>query len=174
MKTLAHEGKCEMLYFDESGFSPNPPLQYGWSLVGQTRCVEPQSHKQRINVLGALRHSGELIWRAQQKSTVRDDVIAFFDCLADLPHKVPRLVVLDNAAIHKGQVMEKKRRQWARKGLYLYYLPAYSPELNRIEILWKQAKHFWRRAIAFTGQALLDEIESLMKGFGKEFTINFA
>lgn len=174
MKALAHEGKCEMLFFDESGFSPNPPLQYGWSLVGQTRCVEPQSHKQRINVLGALRHSGELIWRAQQKSTVRDDVIAFFDSLADLPHKVPRLVVLDNAAIHKGQVMEKKRRQWAKKGLYLYYLPAYSPELNRIEILWKQAKHFWRRAIALTGQELLDEIESLMKGFGREFTINFA
>lgn len=174
MKTLAHKGKYEMLHFDESSFIPNPPLQYGWSLVGQTRRVEPQLHKQRINVLGALRHSGELIWRVQQKSKVRDDVILLFDCLSDLPHKVPRLVVLDNSATHKGQVMEKKRRQWARKGLYLYYLPAYSPELNRIEILWKQAKHFWRRAIAFTGQALLDEIESLMRGLGKEFTINFA
>ena len=87
---------------------------------------------------------------------------------------MPRLVVLDNAAIHKGDAMERKRRQWAKKGLYLYYLPAYSPELNRIEILWKQAKHFWRRAVGLTGKALVDEIESLMKGFGKEFTINFA
>ena len=29
----------------------------------------------------------------------------------------------------------------ARAGIYLYYLPAYSPELNRIEPVFKQAKH---------------------------------
>jgi hypothetical protein len=47
-------------------------------------------------------------------------------------------------------------------GLYLYYLPPYSPELNRIEILWKHAKHFWRRFVARNGVDLLDEIQSLM------------
>ena len=45
--------------------------------------------------------------------------MAFFDTVADLPHKVPRLVILDNAAIHKGNAMQRKRRQWAKKGLYL-------------------------------------------------------
>lgn len=174
MNALAREGTCELLYFDESGFSPNPPVQYGWAKIGQTRCVTPEPHRQRINVLGALRATGGLIWRALQKSTVRDDVIAFFDQLAEQPHTAPRIVVLDNAAIHKGDAMEKKRRQWAKKRLYLYYLPAYSPELNCIEILWKQAKHFWRRSVSLTGDALLNEIESLMKGFGTEFTINFA
>jgi transposase len=109
--------------------------------------IEPQPHRQRVNVLGALRHNGELIWRAQQTSTVRDDVIAFFDSVADLLLKVPRLVVIDNAAIHKGDAIERKRSQWAKKGLYLNYLPAHSPEVNRIEILWKQAKYFWRHGI---------------------------
>jgi transposase len=56
----------------------------------------------------------------------------------------------------------------------LYYLPPYSPELNRIEILWKHAKYFWRRFVAVNGADLLNEIQSLMKGFGTEFTINFA
>ncbi|WP_422646233.1 transposase, partial [Xenorhabdus nematophila] len=28
---------------------------------------------------------------------------------------------------------------------FLLYLPAYSPELNLIEIVWKQAKYHWRR-----------------------------
>ena len=46
-----------------------------------------------------------------------------------------RIVVLDNAAIHKGEPMRERRRQWGLQGLYLYYLPPYSPELNRIEIL---------------------------------------
>lgn len=125
-------------------------------------------------MLGALRHDGELLWKTQQRPTVRDDVIAFFDGVAALPHTVPRIVLLDNAAIHKGDIMEAKRWQWAARGLHLYYLPPYSPELNRIEILWKQAKYFWRRFTSLKGSDLLNEIQSLMKGFGTAFTINFA
>ena len=170
---LDREQQCELLYFDESGFSPNPPVQYGWTRIGLTRSVEPQAHRQRVNVLGALRHNGQLIWSTQQCPTKRDDVIAFFDQIAAQPHSVPRIVLLDNAAIHKGDAMEKKRRQWAKRGLHLYYLPPYSPELNRIEILWKHAKYFWRRFVALQGADLVAEIQSLMKGLGSEFTINF-
>jgi len=60
-----------------------------------------------------------------------------------------------------------------RHNLCLYYLPPYSPELNRIEILWKHAKYFWRRFASFNGPDLLADIQSLMKGFGSEFTVNF-
>jgi len=59
---LDHEQRCELPYFDESGSSPNSPVQYGWGRIGQTRAVEPLAHRQRVNVLGALRHDGELIW----------------------------------------------------------------------------------------------------------------
>ena len=173
MDQLARAGQCELLFFDESGFSPNPPLQSGWTPIGQTRSVEPLSHGERVNVLGALRHDGKLIWKTQQRPTVRDDVIGFFDELAAQAHAVPRIVVLDNASFHKGKPMEKRRRKWMAQGLFLYCLPPYSPELNRIEILWKQAKYFWRRYISLKGQELVDEIESLMKGFGTAFTINF-
>ena len=162
------------MYYDESGFSSNPPIQYSWSRAGKARSVEPQSHRQRVNVLGALRQNGKLVWRAQERPTVRDDVIAFFDELSQAPHSAPRIVIIDNAAIHKGTVMESKRRQWADDGLYLYYLPPYSPELNKIEILWKQAKYFWRRLMTLKGADLLGEVNSIMNRFGTEFTINFA
>ena len=171
---LDQQGQCELMYFDESGFSPNPPLQYSWTPVGQTRQVAPQSHRQRVNILGALRQGGQLVWRTVCGSTKREDVVAFFDEMAEQPHAAPRIVVLDNAAIHKGEVMEEKRTAWANKGLHLFYLPPYSPELNRIEILWKQAKYHWRRLVSLNGTVLLDEIASLMRGFGTAFTINFA
>jgi hypothetical protein len=86
---LDHEQRCELLYFDESGFSPNPPVQYGWGKIGQTRAVEPLAHRQRVNVLGALRHDGQLTWTTQQRPTTRDDVIAFFDQIALQSHSVP-------------------------------------------------------------------------------------
>ena len=59
------------------------------------------------------------------------------------------------------------------QGLFLHYLPPYSPELNRIEILWKQAKYFWCRFAGLKGNELVNEVESLMKGFGTAFTIDF-
>lgn len=174
LRQLAVAGQCELLCFDEAGFSPNPPVQYSWSRIGQTHCVQLQSHKQRVNVLGALRHDGKLIWNSQQRTTVRDDVIAFFDRLSEQPHSVPCIVLLDNAKIHKGEEMENKRLEWASRNLYLYYLPTYSPELNQIEILWKQAKYFWRQFVSLKGIDLLNEVNSIMNRFGTDFTIKFA
>ena len=69
------------------------------------RSVEPQAHRPWVNVLGALRKDGKLVWCTQQRPTVRTDVIAFLDCLSKAPHSSPRIVVIDTAAIHKGEAM---------------------------------------------------------------------
>jgi hypothetical protein len=45
--------------------------------------------------------------------------------------------------------------------------------LNAIEILWKQAKYFWRRFLTLSGMALHDEVDALMPGFGTDYTITF-
>jgi transposase len=165
LQGMAKMGQCSLLYFDESGFSPNPPVQ--------TRCAEAGVHRQRVNVLGALDQDGRLNWKIKEQHTVRDDVIAFFDGIAEQPRTVPCIVLLDNANIHHGEAMEQKRSQWQQRDLYLYYLPPYSPELNRIEILWKQPKYFWRKFVRLTAGALVDEVNSLMTNYGTEFTINF-
>ncbi len=70
--------------------------------------------------------------------------------------------------------MRDRCRQWQQQGLYLYYLPPYSPELNRIEILWKQAKYFWRSLRYLVGDSLGDEVRYIMKNYRKAFTVNFA
>jgi transposase len=38
-------------------------------------------------------------------------------------------------------VVQAARPALTRRGIYLYYLPAYSPKLNAIEPLFKQIKH---------------------------------
>ena len=127
-------------------------MQYGWGKVGQTRALEPLAHRQRVNVLGALRHNVHLTWATQQRPTTREDVIAFVDQIAAQPHEVPRIVLIDNAGIHMGAPIDKKRRQWTKQDLYLYYLPPYSPELNRIEILRKHTEHFGAASLQRAGQ----------------------
>ena len=54
---------------------------------------------------------------------------------------MPRVVVLDNAGIHTSKLVKAARPGLATLGIDLYSLPAYSPELNRIEPVFKQVKH---------------------------------
>jgi transposase len=69
--------------------------------------------------------------------------------------------------------VRRNTQQWEQQGLYLYYLPPYSPELNHIEILWKQAKYFWRSFRYLVGDGLRDEVRYIMENYGKAFTVNF-
>lgn len=172
LKQQAQAGELVLCFFDESGFSPNPPMQSGWTPIGQTRSCCPGAHNQRINVLGCLEKDGPLIWEAIAHSVTSEDVAAFFERYASALAK-KTVVILDNAGIHRSALIQEKRLEWERQGLYFQYLPAYSPELNAIEILWKQAKYFWRRFLVLSDRELLNEVESVMKGFGTRYTINF-
>ena len=40
------------------------------------------------------------------------------------------VVVLDNARVHKSQPMQERRAFWEQRGLFLFYLPPYSPHLK--------------------------------------------
>lgn len=52
------------------------------------------------------------------------------------------VIVLDNAAFHRGTAVREKQAEWEAQGLYLRYLPPYAPCLNLIESVWKQRKGF--------------------------------
>ena len=55
-------------------------------------------------------------------------------------------VVLDNASIHKAKIIGEQIPFWQERGLYLFYLPPYSPHLNIAETLWRHLKGGWLRA----------------------------
>jgi transposase len=55
-----------------------------------------------------------------------------------------------NASIHHAIDLEVHGRWLREHRMQLFYLPSYSPELNVIEILWKRAKHHWRRFVTWT------------------------
>lgn len=53
----------------------------------------------------------------------------------------PCVVVLDNAGIHVSREVHRALPRLARRGLTLFYLPAYSPELNDVEAVFQVLKH---------------------------------
>ena len=70
----------------------------------------------------------------------------------------PRIVVLDNASIHCSRTVRqarRARRELVQRGLWLWYLPAYSPELNDIERTFRTLKHGAMPRRTFTSTATL-------------------
>jgi transposase len=63
----------------------------------------------------------------------------------------PTYVVIDNAPTHTSDYFLAHLDEWEESGLYVIPLPAYSPELNIIEILWRKIKmaFFWSNRIAY-------------------------
>jgi transposase len=87
-----------------------------------------------------------------ERTLTSDDLLAY---LRDrLPAAtVPRVVVLDNAGIHTSKAVKAARPGLARLGIYLYYLPADSPEWNRIEPVVEPVKHHDMPTRSFTSKA---------------------
>jgi hypothetical protein len=53
----------------------------------------------------------------------------------------PLVIVIDNYPVHKGERVQQALTAWERAGMTLIYLPAYRPELSRIEPIWGAVRH---------------------------------
>ena len=61
------------------------------------------------------------------------------------------------------------------KRLIVCYLPAYSPELNLIEILWREVKYAWLDIMTIMDfDAFQKELRRVLDAVGKEYSISFA
>ena len=83
-------------------------------------------------------------------------------------------LVLDNASIHKSKLFTSKLEKWEKIGLNIIYLPPYSPQLNKIEILWNFIKYQWIGISAYLSvKNLKNKLNYIFNNFGTEYTINF-
>ncbi|RZK16767.1 MAG: hypothetical protein EOO56_19345 [Hymenobacter sp.] len=65
-------------------------------------------------------------------------------------------------------------RTWRSRGLRLQFLPAYSPELNRLEILWRFLKHYWLTPATYqTLDTLRERLDYIVKHIGTKYTVTF-
>lgn len=50
------------------------------------------------------------------------------------------VIVEDQGSIHVSRATREQYKRWEKQGLYIFLLPTYSPELNRIENEWQRIK----------------------------------
>jgi DDE superfamily endonuclease len=126
----------------------HPRLAKAWQRAGRPLRVPAAGEDRKFVVFGGLDYAtGRLVW---QLGPSKDGAASarFLDALASAFPEGQVVVVLDNVGYHKGHAV---RRCWVehRERVRPLWLPAYAPELNLIERLWRHLKdklscHRWR------------------------------
>ena len=146
--TLAQQGKVDLYFFDESGFS--------------------------ANILGFINKQGDLMHYLKETSVKSADVIEVFEAFSKQLSK-PTVVVLDNASFHKSKVFKENIATWSNRGLTLLYLPPYSPQLNIIEMLWRFIKYHWMEMSAYESYTTMKNfVLKTLNEYGSKRKIDFS
>lgn len=131
----ADAGQRHVFFVDASHFVYGAFLGYLWCAV--RLFVPTGSGRQRLNVLGAVGYgTAKMITVINRGSIGAEQVCELLRAIHRRCRK-PVTVVLDNASYHKAKVV---RELAAALGIELLFLPAYSPNLNLIERVWKLVK----------------------------------
>lgn len=172
LKESEKQGDLTIYYMDESGFSLTPYVPYCWQEKGE-KVELPSKKSAGLNILGFLNKDNDLKAYSCQGSIDSKLVITFIDHFVKTI-TAPTVVVIDNAPIHHAKIFAEKTAEWQQKGLEIFFLPTYSPQLNLIEILWKKIKYEWLSINAYTSwESLVESVENVIRNVGTEFTINF-
>ncbi|MEM1326662.1 MAG: IS630 family transposase [Bacteroidota bacterium] len=169
---LEEQGYIRIYYGDESGFNLVPCIPYGWQEKGNPICIVPKKGR-TLNAFGLYTRNNELEIYTSEQSINSDLAIAFIDDFCKRM-KQQSVIVLDNASIHHSYKFKAKIKEWEAQGLYIFYLPAYSPHLNLIETLWRKIKYEWLKAHHYLNwTTFVSALEYIFCQVGREFNILF-
>ena len=130
----------DLAYFDESAFSLKGIVPYGWQPEGVRYEVPVGPERGNIQVLGIEEENGKTFGYLHKGRVFGSTVAEVLDDYSQRLRR-PTVLVLDNASVHTCNLIADKMGAWNERGLYFYFLPPYSPELNAIESLWDKLKY---------------------------------
>jgi transposase len=147
------------VFLDECGVLTNMVRRHGRSPRGRRAGgAAPGGRWTRLTALGALGAGGIVAAMGVQAATDADVFSAYLDrvLLPELRRTRPDAVlVMDDLAAHEAP---RVRALLDASGFADRYLPAYSPDLNPIELAWAKVKAGLRRAAARTLGALQEAL----------------
>jgi transposase len=146
----------KLVFIDESGAKTNMTRLYGRAMAGQRAVDEsPAGHWCTTTMISSVRLDGSTACMVVDGATTQDIFEAYVEQILLPTLRAGDIVVLDNLAAHKSS---KTRMLIESAGAELWYLPAYSPELNPIEKMWSKIKSILRTLKARTRETLIHAI----------------
>jgi len=89
--------------------------------------------------------------------------------------KKTTVLVMDNARVHTSQQIKERHAFWQQRGLFIFYLPPYSPHLNLAETLWRKLKYEWLQPADYaTTDGLFYRVRQALAAVGSSLKIQFS
>lgn len=133
-----------------------------------------RTKSKRLNLFGLMRLDNHLRVYQSEQSLTGEFIVKSLDDFSAKAHSRPVVIVLDNGPIHRCQAVYDQQAKWEKQEVYLHFLPAYSPHLNPIEILWRFIKYRWLHKRHYRSWSCLKEaVFSIVRKFGVDYQINF-
>jgi transposase len=138
LKTAEEKNAC-ILFGDESSFPQWGSLSYTWAKKGQQPAVKTSGNRKSYKVFGLIDYFSGRFFSKGHEGKLNSGSYASF--LKEVMKKVRKHIILiqDGAPYHKSGAMREFFEKHSRR-LTVYRLPAYSPDYNPIEKLWKKIK----------------------------------
>lgn len=139
IKRLAKQEKATIYFEDEAGIRSDYHSGTTWARRGETPVVKTTGARFSLNMVSAIAAQGLLRFMVVEG---RIDAGVFVDFLKRLVHneKHPVFLIVDSHPTHRAGIV--KDFVASTKGrLRLFFLPAYSPDLNPDELVWRHVKH---------------------------------
>ena len=173
LERQAVEGLIDLYYGDESHICTEGYVPYGWQFRGEDVYI-PSERGVRLNVFGMIDRNNHYEGFSTTENMTAEKIADFIDRLS-MRIRRNTFVVLDNASVHRCKFMKELRPIWEKRGLFLFFLPPYSPHLNIAETLWRILKGKWLRPVDyFSTDSLLYATNRALAALGSELKINFA
>src|SRR5258708_4100640 len=134
-------GKGKLYFVDASHPQHNNMPFYGWIYKGETKTIKTNSGRSRLNLNGALNLADMDITILSEKSINTHAMMRLILTIEEKQAAGEIFLVVDNASYNHSYELQLFLTDHPR--VHLKYLPAYSPNLNIIERLWKffHSKH---------------------------------
>jgi transposase len=146
-----------LVFIDESSARTNLTRLRGRVRgTGRLHDHVPGSHWRTVTMLGSLRLDGKSACLVIEGATDSDVFREYVRQVLGPTLRPGDIVICDNLAAHRDV---QAQQLIEARGAELRFLPAYSPDLNPIEMMWSKVKAHLRQAKARTDPQLLAAID---------------
>jgi len=129
----AQEEDAEIQWADETACVSLPSIIKGYAPKGKTPVMEHTAKRFKINMISSITNRGKLRFMVYEQNMDADLFVTFLERLIESSDK-KIFLILDNLRVHHSKIV----KTWVeehQKQIALFYLPAYSPDLNPDEYL---------------------------------------
>jgi transposase len=141
LEHLSETGEIDLYYGDESHVCSQGYVPYGWQFPGEDVHI-PVDRSYKINILGFINRKSQFMGMMTEYNVGTDTVIQYLEQLSFCIKK-KTVLILDNASVHKSNSVMERIPFWQQRGLFITFLPPYSPHLNIAETVWRKLKKEW-------------------------------